>query len=127
MGKISTTLYYIIIVTLLSCEDKFYKDKYDIEFHIINKTKSVIPEIKINGAEGAKTWTFKNLDPEKSEKIEFNIKRDLRISEGGFEFSAVTMTGDSLTLNTGYFTNWYYGASNPSIFNIYDDRIELQH
>ncbi|MCE6989231.1 hypothetical protein [Dyadobacter sp. CY323] len=116
----------LILLFICSCEDKLYKDKYDIEFYITNKTKHVIPELKIDGANGAKVWILKNLEPENTEKLRFNIKRDLRISEGGFIFSAVKIDGDSLVLNTGYFTNWGYAPPNPSLFYINDDRIELQ-
>lgn len=124
--KMKQFLLILILLTMCSCEDRFYKDKYDIEFLIINKTKNVIPELRIDGANGAKVWILTNLVPERTAKLRLNIKRELRISEGGFIFSTVLTNGDSLSLNAGYFTNWDYTGPNPSIFNIYEDRIELE-
>ncbi|NIJ53271.1 hypothetical protein [Dyadobacter arcticus] len=120
------TIFVLSFLFLFSCEDRLYKEKYDIEFLITNKTATVISELKIDGDYGTKVWIIKNIEPGKIERLKLNIKRDLRIPEGGFMITALLARGDTLSLNTGYFTNWSYQGPNPSRFNVYEDRIVLE-
>jgi hypothetical protein len=119
----------LIIFALTSCnnEDRFYKKKFDTQFSMTNKTNRVIQEIRIDAYYGKKVWTFADLKQEETRELRFNIKRDIRYPEGSFEITALFSDKDSVTINTGYFTNWGYVASSPSNFRIYDDRIELQN
>jgi hypothetical protein len=123
MKKILTIL---IILSHFSCEDKYEKDKYDVELSVTNKTDSVIPKISINAGNGAEIWVFQNVKPGSSEHFVFNIKRDLGIAEGGLILTAFWNKQDSVTLNTGYFTNWHYQAPNPGSFDIFGDKIETK-
>jgi hypothetical protein len=121
---LARTLIICTVTLTLSCEDKLYKEKYDVNVSITNKTNSPIAEIKFDGANGAKVWVFRDTQPGKTEELKFNIKRDFKVPEGGFMITAISADGDSLSLNTGYFTNWYYQGPIPAKFNIYNDRIE---
>ncbi|WP_138477443.1 hypothetical protein [Dyadobacter bucti] len=112
------------IFSQFSCEDKFYKEKFDVKYAIINKTDSIIPTIKVNANNGAKVWVFKDVYPGKTEKLTFNIKRDLRTSEGSITLISSFNSKDSVYLGVAYYTNWYYLEKNPAAFNIYKDRIE---
>ncbi|WP_235159383.1 hypothetical protein [Dyadobacter sp. CY351] len=118
----ASTLFLFSLIS--SCNDKFYKEKYDVEMLFTNKTDSTIAEIKIDGANGAKVWTFKNVQQGKTEKIIFNIMRELKVPEGGFMLTASLNDTDSIYLNTGYFTNWSYQGPIPAKFNIYKNRID---
>jgi hypothetical protein len=123
MKKILTIL---IALSYFSCEDKYYKDKYDVELSITNKTDTVIPKISVNAGNGAKIWVFQNVKPGGSEHFSFNIKRDLGIPEGGLILTAFWNKQDSIMLNTGYFTNWHYEAPNPGSFDIFGSKIEMK-
>lgn len=113
----------LLLSISFTCEDKFYKKKFDTKFTITNNTNKVVSEIEIDANYGVKVWTFKNTQPGTTEKLRFNIKRDIRRSEGAFIITAFFSTTDSVTLNTGYYTNGYFLEENPTDFHIYEDTI----
>jgi len=113
------------IYGMVCCNDKFYKDKYDVALSITNKTDTIIREAKIDGAKGAKVWVFKNIQPGRTEVTVLNIKRELKVSEGGFIISAMINNQDTISISTGYFTNWSYQGPIPASFNIYRDSIAI--
>lgn len=114
----------LIICVQFSCEDRFYKEKFDIKYSITNKTDSTIQELKVNANNGQKVWVFKDVKPGKTEKLTFNIKRDLKRSEGSLTLISSFNNKDSVYLGVAYYTNWSYQNSNPANYNIYKDRIE---
>lgn len=116
----------LIALSHFSCEDKYCKEKYDVELSVTNKTDTIIPKITVDAANGAEVWTFQNVEPGKTKRFTFNIKRDLGIAEGGVFLTAFWNTKDSVTLNTGYFTNWQYQAPNPGSFDIFGSKIEMK-
>lgn len=113
-----------ITLVNLSCEDKFYKKKFDINYSITNKTDTTIREIKVEANYGVRTWIFKNVKPGKTETLRFNIKRDVRELDGTIILTSFFNETDSVFLGLAYYTNWYYLDTNPASYNIYRDRIE---
>lgn len=117
-------LWMVVITIQLSCENKFYKEKYDINYSLTNKSDSTIRELKVGDSEMEKIWIFKNVGPGETNKLTFNIKRDLKKPEGSIVLTASFNMQDSVYLPVTYFTNWYNQGPNPASFNIYKDRIE---
>ncbi|QRR03783.1 hypothetical protein [Dyadobacter sandarakinus] len=120
-------LYKWILLSALagvtSCDDQFDKQKYDFQLSVVNKTSSIIPKVRIDGANGRKTWTLTDLPAGETKEINVNIRRDLGVPEGGFIITAYLSSTDSVTLNSGYFTNWQYQGPQPARFGIYSGQI----
>ncbi|SKB94207.1 hypothetical protein SAMN05660293_03073 [Dyadobacter psychrophilus] len=124
MRNLYKSLIVLIILANFSCEDKFYKKKFDIHYLITNKTDTTIKQIRIDASDGLTKWIFKNVSPGETETLTFNIKRDVKVSEGSIVLTSFFSDSDSVFLGLSYFTNWYYLDSNPAKYNIYKDRIE---
>ena len=77
-------MFIISLIVLVSCDDKFYKDKYDVEFSFINATDTTISELTIDAVNGAKIWTFNNVQPGKKETVTFQHQTGFENSGGWF-------------------------------------------
>lgn len=115
----------LLFLSVLACKDDFSEEKYNVKLDVTNRTEKVIPIIKVDGANGAKTWLFKNVSPGQTESVLFNIKDDFKTPEGGIILTAFLSKSDSISLNTGYFTNYQYQGPKPSSFGVYDTKIEV--
>lgn len=119
----------LIIIVNFSCSDlyndRFYKEKFDEEISITNKTDTIISEIKVWGGSNPilkdeKVWIFKDVAPEETKTIVLNIKREVKLSEGSIYVTAILNKND--TIKGGiYFTNWQILGENPTKFNINRD------
>jgi len=110
------------VICILSSKEDFTDPKRDIELVITNKSDKTIPKIKVDGVDGIRSWTFENVASGKSESITYNIKKDFKRAEGGIIITSFKYVSDSITLDTGYFTNYQYNG--PTSFSIYDSEIK---
>lgn len=113
---------FVLFFTLMSCEEKFEKEKYDVQFTVRNTTDEVV-KLNVDEISGKIKWE-KSLSPGEVYDIKFNIKKDIDISEGGFIFKATFPDGESVEENSGYFTNYQIGKKNPQHYFITNEGIK---
>ena len=113
--------FFVLIFTLTACEDKFAKEKYDVQFTVKNTSQEVVL-LKIDETEGRIYWE-KSLNSGDTFQITFNIKEDIKVSEGGFIFTAIFPDGQTIETNTGYFTNYQIGGKRSQHYEITNEKI----
>lgn len=98
------------ILVLMSCEDKFSKEKLNETITFTNRSSETIKSLKMWGGSridspNSKIWNWEDLSPDKTVDVTFNIKRDVGEPEGSIYYEAVFSNNDTLKGGT-YFTNW---------------------
>lgn len=118
----------MILVCLLftSCEERYSNVKYDVTFNVVNKSSLTI-KLDIVEINQNKFWRDNELEPEDSFEVSFNIKKDIDEAESGFLIKAFKPCGDSIVLNTGYFTNYQIQGKASQYYIISDNKIDLQN
>ncbi|AWV98291.1 hypothetical protein [Arcticibacterium luteifluviistationis] len=112
------------ILFLSSCEDDFSKEKYDVSFYFENQTNQNL-SLSVFETNNVKSWEDIPIEPNGSFNFRFNIKKDIGAAEGGFIIQAILAKGDTLSLNTGYYTNYQFQGESQANFSISSSEIKL--
>lgn len=119
-------LLLLFVLIFSSCEEKFSNKKYDVQFNIENSLNEAI-RVEIVEINESKIWFNDALKPDDNFEVNFNIKKDIGLSEGGFIIRAIKRNSDSLILNTGYFTNYQIQGNSTKYFVIKEGKIDIKN
>jgi hypothetical protein len=119
-------LLLLFVLIFSSCEEKFSNKKYDVQFNIENSLNEAI-RVEIVEINESKIWFNDALKPDDNFEVNFNIKKDIGLSEGGFIIRAIKRNSDSLILNTGYFTNYQIKGNSTKYFVIKEGKIDIKN
>ena len=111
------------ILFLSSCKDDFSKEKYDVSFYFENETNDNL-SLSVFETNDTKSWEGILIEPNATFNLPFNIKKDIGTAEGGFIIQATLARGDTLSLNTGYYTNYQFQGENSVNFIISNSEIK---
>lgn len=118
-------LLILLVLSLFGCKDNFSREKYDVSLYFENATQTNLI-LSVTEVNNKIKWTDKEILPNESFTISFNIKKDIGIPEGGFVYKAYFSDGDSTVINTGYFTNYQFQGKNPAYYKITKSGFEVR-